>query len=251
MKKVLAIALCSVLLFAGCIISASPDPKNAISVDAGNTVDFVVKSTGKTFAWSVDGVLLPLEVASTFTYAPEAADAGDHTVTVSDETGDSRTWSVEVLGSPDPEEQIVLYKDATENILNLPVTTEATGPIRNNIYQVGPINVPPNSLVEVFFQAEVTNNLGYNVGVGRQIIRTTSATATSGTGVNKAVMSNSTPAEHHYVLVHFGTEEIGTAGLSNVYYSVPVWCVSTSAQPGHTLRLEPGYGELIVKVSPK
>jgi len=64
-------------------------------------------------------------------------------------------------------------------------------------------------------------------------------------------MSNSTPAEHHYVLVHFGTEEIGSAGLSNVYYSVPVWCVSTSAQPGHTVRLEPGYGELIVKVTPK
>jgi hypothetical protein len=190
-------------------------------------------------------VLLPSETGSTFTYSPVNADSGDHVLAVADESGDSRTWNITVIGT----EEIVVYKDTTENILNVPVTQEA-GVVRNNSYSVGPINVPPNSLVEINFQCELTNNLGYNVGVGRQIIRTTSSTATSGIPINPAVMSNSTPAEHHYVLVHYGYEVVGPGGLTNVYYNAPLWLVSTSAAPGATMILEPGYGALAVKVTP-
>lgn len=96
---------------------------------------------------------------------------------------------------------------------------------RNNACSVGPITVPPNNLVEIFFQFELTNNLGYNVDVGRQITRTTSATSTTGMAINPAVMSNSTPDGHHHVLVHFGTEVVGSTGLTNVYYNIPLWLV--------------------------
>jgi hypothetical protein len=81
---------------------------------------------------------------------------------------------------------------------------------RNNTCSVEPITAPPN-------------NLGYNIDVGRQITRTTSATSTTGMAINPAVMSNSTPDGHHYVLVHFGTEVVGSTGLTNVYYNIPLW----------------------------
>lgn len=246
MKKFFGLVFCVIFLFSGCIMSATPDPKYTVNINAGDSQDFTIKTTGKTIAWTLDDVLIPSATGTTFTYAPVDADAGDHTLVVAEETGDSRTWNIKVAGI---EQQVKVYRDNTENILNLPVTQE-TSVVRNNIYSVGPINVPPNSLVEINFQCELTNDLGYNVGVGRQIIRTTSATATSGTGINPAVMSNSTPAEHHYVLVHNGTEVVGSTGLTNVYYNVPLWLVSTSATPGATMRLETGYGEMVVKVTP-
>jgi len=248
MKKFFGLVLCALFMFSGCIISITPGNKSTVIINAGDSQAFTVNSSSTTIAWTMDDALIPSATGTTYIYSPDNADAGDHVLVVMDGTGASRTWNITVVAT-EPEQQIVVYRDNTENILNLPVTQE-TNVVRNNAYSVGPINVPPNSLVEVFFQCELTNDLGYNVGVGRQIIRTTSAASTSGTPINRAVMSNSTPAEHHYVLVHFGTEVVGTTGLTNVYYNVPLWLVSTSATSGATMRLEPGYGELVVKVSP-
>lgn len=248
MKKFIGLVLCVLFLFSGCIISITPGNKSTVFINAGESQDFTVNSSSTTIAWTLDDALIPSATGKTYIYEPENADAGDHILAVTDGTGDSRTWNITVV-STEPEQKIVVYRDNTENILNLPVTQE-TGVVRNNAYSIGPITIPPNSLVEIDFQCEFTNNLGYNVGVGRQIIRTTSAASTSGTGINPAVMSNSTPDEHHYVLVHHGVEVVGSTGLTNVYYNVPLWLVSTSATPGATMRLEPGYGELIVKVSP-
>jgi hypothetical protein len=245
MKKFFSLVLFLFFVLSGCITSATPDTKSTVTINAGGSQDFTIKTTGKVIAWTLDDVLIPSATGTTYTYAPVNADAGDHVLVVADESGDSRTWNITVIGK----EEIVVYEDTSENILNVPVTQES-GVVRNNAYSVGPINVPPNSLVEINLQCELTNNLGYNVGVGRQIIRATSSAATAGIPINPAVMSNSTPAEHHYVLVHYGYELVGAAGLTNVYYNVPLWLVSTSAAPGATMILEPGYGELIVKVTP-
>jgi hypothetical protein len=248
MKKLIGLVFCAVFLLSGCIISITPGNKSTVSINAGDSQDFTVNSSSATIAWTMDDALIPSATGTTYTYSPDEAEVGDHVLVVSDGTGDSRTWNITVV-SAEPEQKIFVYRDNVENILNLPVTQE-TGLVRNNAYSVGPITVPPNSLVEIDFQCELTNNLGYNVGVGRQIIRTTSAASTTGTPINPAVMSNSTPDEHHYVLVHHGMEVVGTTGLTNVYYNVPLWLVSTSATSGATMRLEPGYGELIIKVSP-
>jgi hypothetical protein len=248
MKKFIGLVLCALFLFSGCIISITPGNKSTVSINAGESQDFTVKSSSTTIAWTMDDALIPSATGTTYTYSPDNTEAGDHVLVVTDGTGDSRTWNITVIAT-EPEQEIVVYSDKTENIINLPVTQE-TGVVRNNAYSVGPISIPPNSLVEIFFQCELTNNLGYNVGVGRQIIRTTSAASTTGTAINPAVMSNSTPAEHHYVLVHFGSEVVGSTGLTNVYYNVPLWLVSTSATPGATMTLEQGYGQLVVKVSP-
>lgn len=248
MKKIIGLVLCALFLFSGCIISITPGNKSTVSINAGESQDFTVNSSSTTIAWTMDDALIPSATGKTYTYSPDNTEAGDHVLVVTDGTGDSRTWNITVIAT-EPEQEIVVYRDNVENIQYLPVTQE-TGVVRNNAYSVGPISVPPNSLVEIFFQCELTNNLGYNVGVGRQIIRTTSAASTTGTPINPAVMSNSTPAEHHYVLVHFGSEVVGSTGLTNVYYNVPLWLVSTSATPGATMTLEQGYGQLVVKVTP-
>jgi hypothetical protein len=113
------------------------------------------------------------------------------------------------------------------------------------LYSIGPLDLTSGTIVDIKFQAELTNDLGYNVGVGRYVVRTHSPVSTTGVRVIKAVMSNVTPNEHHQVLIHTGAEEI-KENLSGVYYNVVIYA-NSSAGDGN-LKVEKGRGELIVEI---
>jgi hypothetical protein len=134
-----------------------------------------------------------------------------------------------------------LFKDEHERIEFLSVN-DRSGRV---LYSIGPLDLRPGTIVDIKFQAELTNDLGYNVGIGRYVVRTHSPLATTGVKVIKAVMSNVTPIEHHEVLIHTGAEEI-QENLSGVYYNAVILALSSSADGD--LKVEKGHGELIVEV---
>jgi hypothetical protein len=64
-------------------------------------------------------------------------------------------------------------------------------------------------------------------------------------------MSNVTSSEHHKVLVHTGAEEI-REDMSAVYYNVVIYAIFPGYKhlqsPKKKLKVEEGYGELIVEI---
>src|SRR4030042_1271109 len=136
-----------------------------------------------------------------------------------------------------------LFKDEIEDLESLSVDNS-----QHVLYSIGPLELRAGTIVDIKFQAEVTNNFRPIVGIGRYVVRTFSPVSTSGVKVIKAAMSNVTPSEHHKVLVHAGAEEI-REDVSGVYYNVVIYAIF----PGYRnlesrnrkLRVERGYGELI------
>ena len=132
-----------------------------------------------------------------------------------------------------------LFTTSNRHFDILPVGGPGWNPILKVVYSVGPISVPPNSVVDVRLQVELTNDNGVPVGVGRYIVRTTNSTSVSGTTLNAPVFSNLTPEEHHGVFVAAGTERTYAQGLSNVYYSAVIY--ANANRSGLSLKVEP-YG---------
>jgi len=139
-----------------------------------------------------------------------------------------------------------LFKDEIEDLESLSVDRS-----HQVLYSVGPLNLRAGTIVDIKFQAELTNDLRRIVGIGRYVVRTLSPVSTSGVKVIKAAMSNVTPSEHHKVLVHAGAEEI-REDLSGVYYNVVIYAIFPGYRnlesPKKKLKVERGYGELIIEI---
>jgi len=133
-----------------------------------------------------------------------------------------------------------LIKDTFENISQLPINGH-----QEVLFSVGPLNIPKGAIVDIRFQSEMTNDRDYNVGIGRKIIRAYSPLDITGDIVNRAVMSNVTPNEHHEVIVHSNIEQTDTE-YSGVYYNVVVWAVSDAG--GGNIRVEQYYGDMLVEI---
>ena len=96
-------------------------------------------------------------------------------------------------------------------------------------------------IVLLDYRFEVTNNLGYNVGVSRGIVdHATNNPVTSFFG------DNATPAQHHKVIEHGERLQIGTPGT--YCWIVTAYAQADVAQPGATLAVEPGYGYFTIVV---
>lgn len=80
-------------------------------------------------------------------------------------------------------------------------------------------------------QAELTNDLGFNVGIGRDLIRIkkvddNSRLATTGTQLKHDVMTNLTPDIHHLVIDTAAIDTLPSDG--DFFYSLIVWGVATA-----------------------
>jgi len=139
-----------------------------------------------------------------------------------------------------------LFKDEHEDLEFLTVDRS-----HRVLYSIGPLDIRAGTIVDIKFQAEVTNDLRRIVGIGRYVVRTLSPVSTGGVRVIKAVMSNVTSSEHHKVLVHTGAEEI-REDMSGVYYNVVIYAIFPGYKhlqsPNKKLKVEEGYGELIVEI---
>lgn len=135
----------------------------------------------------------------------------------------------------------------------LKTETEKTSSILINgpFYEVyaQAVTLAAGDIIQVKAQSEVTNNYSYNIGVGRYLLISTDPTALDGTRIAPAVMENCTPSEHHSVIISGGDWQTPVDGV--FYVKLIAYAVANSAQSGHTLRVEQGYGFLsIVRHNP-
>lgn len=100
-------------------------------------------------------------------------------------------------------------------------------------------------MVEVHARAQATNDLGYNVMWGLQIVRASEATAVKGASVMRATAVNITPDVHHFPRLGYGVD-FPPAGVH--HYNVVGYAASTaSTAEGATITVD-DYGEAIAKV---
>ena len=113
------------------------------------------------------------------------------------------------------------WQDVSRNI----TTVDATQRV---IYSVGPINIPANQVVEVRYQAAFQP--GSNVAFDSQIIRATSATATTGTVVQRPLYRRYDPSYVYTNAIHSTVERPATA-QNGQYYNVVVWLPNGGTLP--------------------
>jgi len=142
---------------------------------------------------------------------------------------------------------VSLHRTDTELVAHIPVQADLRSKNFQVLYSIGPLSIDAGELVDFRLQAEITNNCGGNIGLGRYIVRADSADALTGIIVNKAVMSNITKDEHHEVIAHSGFDHLRTS-VEGVYYNVIVYAASSKpacngTDPGGSNRLSvEGFG---------
>lgn len=119
-------------------------------------------------------------------------------------------------------------------------------PVNGSLLSLYSITIPDMVAGDIMLlagQFELTNDLGYNVGISRYLLRTTAALSVSGTPVAPAVAAqdNVDPIRHHAVVNQMGMEVCPTN--NGVVYNLVVGAVSSSGSGN--LSVELGYGRLI------
>lgn len=126
-----------------------------------------------------------------------------------------------------------ISRDNVENNTVAPLGEDSASAPRVVVYSVGPLNIAGGAVVDIRFQSEVTTQCSGNIGVGRYVVRASSATATTGTNVVPPAVENVTEDIHHQILVHTGLEQPSSA-LTGVYYNAIVYALSASSQGCYT-----------------
>lgn len=112
----------------------------------------------------------------------------------------------------------------------------------------------PNDCLVINAQTEVTNNLGFIVGIG-YVIRAWdyyagldgSSTCVGSFNVIPPVMTNVTPDMHHLVVKDTALDQVAFQGNTNVRcYTLVLWAVSSHGTG--SIIIEPSYGFLQVMV---
>ena len=113
----------AVVLLNGCILKATPDHTNVISIASGKTQDFTVTATEAT-SWYLDDV--KVVEGKTYTFAPTDAEVGDHVLVVKEKGYNGvgifaqiRTWNISVDGfsaiTPDNTNVVVVVSGQTQD----------------------------------------------------------------------------------------------------------------------------------------
>ncbi len=113
----------AVVLLNGCILKATPDYTNVISIASGTTMDFAVTATEAT-SWYLDDV--KVADGSAYTYAPTDAEVGNHVLVVKEKGYNGvgifaqiRTWNISVDGfsaiSPENASVVVVVSGQTQD----------------------------------------------------------------------------------------------------------------------------------------
>lgn len=142
----------------------------------------------------------------------------------------------------EPGWQALTSGNSGERLTTLPVTVSAPYE-RHVIYSVPLPQLATGEALLALAEAELTNDLGYNVMVSSQLILATSETATVGSEISEANGFNITPDMHHGVVVKHGVF-VAPGNYANRYVNLVAWAASTAAQPGAALAVEQDYGRL-------
>ena len=131
----------------------------------------------------------------------------------------------------------------------VPVANSSTPGAGVVVFSLPASRLGPNQVVLVETQVEFdhgTSQFQHVVSIGRQIIRATSPTATTGTPVTEFIVGDAGPGEWAYVFSLMGVDSNIPAG--DYYYNVVLSPFSTHASSGETVTVPPGYGDLSILV---
>lgn len=132
-----------------------------------------------------------------------------------------------------------VYSSRQEMFASLPLT--AWSPYNwGSVYAVTIPNLQPSDVVQCVAQAEVTNNLHFNVQVDRVLAIGTTNQAWPAI-INPVTSENVTPDMHH-MAINMSVIDTGRSGT--VTYSLVLSAASTNAQQGDAVTVERGYGGL-------
>lgn len=131
-----------------------------------------------------------------------------------------------------------LFQDSIRRSSAFYVSKNGT-PNRRIAYRVK-VSGKAGDFVSVCGQVEVTNDLGFNVGIGMMMIRTTDPTAVTGERMMPAVMENCTPDVHHKVFQPSAHDVLPSDG--EFYYSLIVW--GASSHGSGSITIEDGFGKI-------
>lgn len=103
-------------------------------------------------------------------------------------------------------------------------------------------NLKSSDVVAIQAQVEITNNLSFNVGVGRLILRSPVGPddVGSGTYILPAAMDNVDPYYVHHKVLNVATSDSGAVG--DAYYNFIAYAVSAAGSG--LMQVEPGYGTI-------
>lgn len=105
---------------------------------------------------------------------------------------------------------------------------------------IGPLNIAPNTMVDVRYQIEATAEIAGSSPaqrLGRKTVYTTSASSTSGTKLTRDSQKGIHKEEVHDVASHVGGAFFGAGGATNAYFNSVVWSYGGSGAP---LKVETG-----------
>jgi hypothetical protein len=113
------------------------------------------------------------------------------------------------------------WRDATRNVATLDGAQRV-------LYSIGPINIPAGQVAEVRYQAAFAPTA--NVAFDSMIVRGTSATAVTGTTVQRALYRKYDPSYVYTNAVHSTAEQVTTAQTGQ-YYNVVAWLPNGGSLP--------------------
>lgn len=136
-----------------------------------------------------------------------------------------------------------LYSDGTENVSTVPIKANPGDGDMRVVYSVA-VSALAGDLLEAMGQYEVTNDVGYNVGIGCGLVLASTSTGVNGDALAKNTMTVCTPDIHHHVGRPHGMKKF--ASNWSGYANLVVWAASSAAVTGDTITVEAGYGQVDV-----
>ena len=143
-----------------------------------------------------------------------------------------------------------LLQSRAEQVTSIPITNGVTVN-QKQLFSVCS-KITADTAVQVNAQSEVTNPYSFNVGIGYVIKAwdyyvddAGASTFIRSYNAIPAVMSNATPAEHHYIVNVAAAEKVSYASNANTRcYTLVAWAVSSSGSGD--IIVQQGYGYLQV-----
>ncbi|MBY0403662.1 MAG: hypothetical protein K2X66_07160 [Cyanobacteria bacterium] len=137
----------------------------------------------------------------------------------------------------------------TASVATFPITQTGAPLSWAVVFSVPAASLGPSNVVFVETQVEFdhgSNPFKHIVSVGRQIIRTTSATATTGTPVTQQMVADVGPGEWSSVFSMMAVDSNIPAG--NYYYNVVMFAYSAHPKAGETITIPSGCGDCSILI---
>lgn len=134
-----------------------------------------------------------------------------------------------------------------ERVSNLPVRRTAAGSGQHVVFSQR-VDLETRQVLLAVAEFQVTNDLGYNVFVGAQVVLADDPSSVTGREITDGNGENVTPGTHHGQQTKVGTYTTVDGDVGRKYINLVAWAAGSRAADGDALRVDRGYGRLSVLV---